>query len=303
MSRHGLHFCAEAGSTFYNPDHGKAKETAFELVRMAKYVGADSIKFQLFTADTLYSKKRAPEIYENIKKFEFPVEWLPDLRKCADDVGIELWCSFFNEDYLDAYSYLVDGIKIASGDLTNYSLVEKAARMARAHKIFLAISTGASWRNEIKDTLVVIGEQWSGLQLSSSAQGLVVYHCRSIYPAKPETMNLRSIGTSYSPHFHRSFYRGLSDHTMDSLTAQLATLLNCTYFEKHFRLADAYDNPDNIVALPPQKFREYVDDVLLAREIVGSNISRSVHLAEASKRKWARRGSDGLRPVPDEELD
>lgn len=292
--RDGLHFCAEVGSTFYHPISKIAKDNALHLINMAKWAGADSVKFQLFSADTLYNRDRAPEIHEKIKKFELPVEWLPDMRVQADRVGIQLWFSFFSLHHLKSYAHYADGIKVASGDLTNKPLIKLAAGLAAAYNVPLAISTGAALSHEVHEARKFINPYMQNIPK------FIVYHCKSAYPANPKIMNLR--GGLYSLRVTGAV-RGLSDHTHGSLAAQLALASGgYSWFEKHFKSTHAFDNPDNVVALTPPEFRNYINHILLAKEIMGTT-DKIVHPDEADERKWARRGKDGLRPVPDEELD
>jgi N-acetylneuraminate synthase len=156
----------------------------------------------------------------------------------------------------------------------------------------MSVSTGASTQEEIWATLNTIIKSYT-------VPRLIVFHCKSSYPADPLEMNLRA-GTNIS---YRVDNIGLSDHTRSSEAACLALASGYTYFEKHFcGIDDPHDNPDSVVALYPSEFKGYVSSLRRAEKILGSNIKR-VSKSEEKERVWARRGKNGLRPTEEYDAD
>lgn len=281
---------AEVGSCCYDPDPNTALKNALLAINETSICGADAVKFQLFRAHSLYSQERAPEIYENIKKYELPLEWLPKLSARAFALNLEFWLSFFSCALIDAAIEYVDVVKIASGDLTNDTLIEYAAKMCQEKDKQLAISTGAANLGEIFHALDIIG------RYPRTRYNMIGFHCVSAYPSTMESMNLSAI-KNFSYRMRGGI--GLSDHTkghQSNIVAQMAVAAGYTVFEKHVNLSGSAPAPDDVVALNKKQFSVYVESIRLAESIMGNGIKQPAD-QEISERKWARRGSDGLRPV------
>jgi N,N'-diacetyllegionaminate synthase len=234
----------------------------------------------------LYSRERTPDLWERVLKYEFPLEWLPDVRDVADELGVRLWASVFDAQIAHDAAGCLDAVKVASGDLMNERLIKAAAGLAEANGIPLVVSTGAGTLGEVG----LVG-CWA---LGESKPPLfVLFHCVSAYPAEPEAMNLRAFDL-LEP---RCDVVGLSDHTRSNLPAQLARAMGYTFFEKHFMLDDTpQDCPDAVVALRSGEFASYVRALRLADSIIGFPV-KEPHASEQAERLWARRGVDGLRPT------
>ena len=212
-----------------------------------------------------------------------PSSWLSNLRSHANFCGVEFWASVFDPELAwSACSYL-QGIKIASGDLTYDALVAEAAKVSAKCKYPLAISTGAATEEEISHALDVAH--------SHNPYQLILFHCNSTYPAEQEAMNLRA-GLIFRD---RVDAIGLSDHTLDSVSCCMAVGVGYTYFEKHFRGYQVENTPDAPISLMPNEFRNLITDIGRAETILGDGRKR-VFAGEIGERKWARRGEDGLRP-------
>jgi sialic acid synthase SpsE len=251
-----MEIIAEIGSTWHRPWNDEAaKAAALKSVRVAAACGATAVKFQLFRADTLYSKERAPELWERVRPYELPLDYL-------------------------------DGIKIASGDLTNEELIRVAGGQAEQYQIPLAISTGAGNAEEV----------WQAVKFATRHTAppiLILFHCASVYPAMPEEMNLRA----YEVLDPLCDAVGLSDHTLSDTTAMLARAAGYTFFEKHFMLhSTPRECPDAVVSISPTSFSVYVSYMKQSGQILGLPIKEPC-ANEASERLWARRGEDGLRPT------
>ncbi len=275
---------AEIGSTWARRKPNEAKAAIKKSIEVAARCGATIVKFQIFTADTLYSKERAPEQWEITKNNELPLEWLPWMKEEARGRKVKLWASVFNEDLATEAAPYLDGIKIASGDITNTSLVRHVVKLADKRVIDFGLSTGAANADEVVaaiQNVFVIN------------QDPIIFHCVSAYPAKGEWMNL-AVGREIE--FMYGVRLGLSDHTLSNIPAMIAVGMGYTVFEKHFMLSGTPQScGDRVVSMYPDKFQKYVNSIRKAEKIVGSEV-RKVHPEEADERIWARRGSDGLRP-------
>ena len=276
---------AEVGSNWYTDNRSRARGNVVRSIAEAASAGATIVKFQIFTADTLYSKERAPAAWENIKKYEFPIDVLPDAHAMAIHVGVKLWATVFSPSLLDAIplTYL-DGIKVASGDLTYTELLKAMAKKSALHKIPLAISIGAANAQEIREAITTAR--------LFDVHSLVMFYCVSSYPAPLESMNLAS-GMIFRDQVDAV---GFSDHTLGCGAAVVATCLGYTYFEKHFAGWDSEVTPDTSVSMNPDRFREYSNTIVGTQVIIGTS-EKLIYRGEMSERINARRGPDGLRPA------
>ncbi len=277
---------AEIGSTWYHPNKTTALHHAIQSIRDAARCGVSAVKFQLFAADTLYSKERAPEVYERIKQYELPLDWIPILKDAAHENRVEFWLSVFDVGLLDEVYQHLDGIKIASGDITNFPLLKKAAHYSKARQIPLVVSTGAAAETEVTMMLSITDK--------FIPYDLTVMHCVSAYPTDISKVNLRTI-----PRLFRNMRVqkvGFSDHTLTNDAAVLALALGASMFEKHFTINNAFSNPDEVVAVTPEDFRDYIADLYTAKEMLGVE-EILIDDSERGERVWARRDtSDWLRP-------
>jgi len=281
-----LDFIAEVGSNWKASTYNESYKLAMSAIIQAANAGATIVKFQIFKADTLYSKMRAPKLWKRFQDYELPLEWLPDLQTQAHDAGVQIWYSVFDPNLIGQVAQYTDGLKLASGDLLYRPLYMEMAAVSEEYQIPMAISTGMANTEEI----VLMLED---IVFSAKDEGIYLMNCVSSYPAKAEDYALNSI---YDIGIEWADRIGLSDHTMDSLTAQLAVARGYTFFEKHFRPDNSYFSPDAIVSMTPNGFKQYVQDIKLANQILGIYRKEPV-ASETNDRLWARRGSDGLRPT------
>lgn len=248
-------------------NHGQDFKRAVAMIRKAKECGADAVKFQVYTPDTLtininnkYFRIRHPKwkgqtLYDLYKKAYTPWEWFGDLKKAADDCGIIFFATAFDKSSIDFLEDLgVPFHKIASFELVDLPLIEYAARTRKP----LILSTGMASQNEIKDAVEAarIG----------GARDLVLLKCVSSYPARPEEMNLCTI-----PDMAKRFKYpvGLSDHTLGNAVAIAAVTLGAVIIEKHFTLSRKIKTPDNFFSIEPSEFKELVTSVRIAERGVG----------------------------------
>lgn len=250
-------------SANHNQDFG----TAVKLIKKAKECGADAVKFQAYTPDSLtihednryfrikHLKWGGQTLYQLYRKSYIPLSWLGRLKKVADDEDMIFFATAFDKSAVD----LLESIgapfhKIASFELVDLSLIEYAAKTRKP----LILSTGMATLPEIKEAV--------GVARKSGARDITLLKCVSNYPAKAEDMNLRTI-----PRLANLFkcHVGLSDHTLGTIVPVAAASLGAVMIEKHFTLSNRKESPDSFFSLEPDDFRKMVKDVRTVEKALG----------------------------------
>ncbi len=250
-------FVAEAGL-----NHGGSKEKAMAMVRAAKWAGADAIKFQTFKAERLNSKTRAQlthtkdvDLQDLFKKLELDFDAFRVIHSEANRIGIEFLSTPFDEESVDFLEELgVGAFKIASGDITHSPLVKHIARKGKP----ILLSTGMSTADEIEKAI-----DWI---YTSQNNQIILLHCVSAYPPKPEELNLKSI------EFLRDRFGlpvGFSDHSVDNMGALIAVSLGAQVFERHFMLDTRGDVPDRDVSFDTKQLRASIEELRSIRSMLG----------------------------------
>ena len=272
---------ADVSSNWKRGTNDDSFACVLDHVEKAAKAGASIVKLQLFQAEKLYSKERAPAQWTQAKKYEFPLDWLSKVRDHAKKNKIKLWASVFDKDTANQSAPFLSGIKIASGDLTNTDLILNVLPIVKKYNLDFVVSTGAATIDEVYHLHELL-----------KSKGITPYmlHCVSIYPSKAEDYNLECLCSIAKQNL------GLSDHTgtVDPMLIGMAIALGCILFEVHFAV-DETDSPDMCVSLLPDELAEYRKQMYRAVEILGSAWKHPLS-DEAAERKWARRGDDGLRP-------
>jgi len=249
-------------------NHGHCYDKALELIRAAKDAGADAIKLQTYTADTLtidcgnehfqigkgtlWEGKNLYQLYEEAYT---PWEWQPNLKAAAEELGLDCFSTPFDftaVDFLEAMD--VPAHKIASFELVDLPLIRKIARTGKP----VIMSTGMA-------TLTEISEAVCAFRGAGGTQ-LALLKCNSGYPAPPEEMNLRTI-----PDMAERFGVpvGLSDHTLGISAAVAAVALGACIIEKHLILCRADGGPDAAFSIEPHEFKSMVDAIREAEKTLG----------------------------------
>lgn len=285
---HPCYIIAEIGS-----NHGRNLDIAKKMIEVAKDGGCDAVKFQSYTADGLYSRytPRISEMegrshanetpYELIKRIQMPIEWHPILKEHCDKVGITFCSTPFDENMVNVLeSVKVPYYKIASYEITHYPLLRKIAQLGKP----VVLSTGNSDMEDIRLAVNTLEK--------NGCREIALLHCVSQYPAKYEDMNLRCIDTLRSEF---GCPVGLSDHTMDNISAVAAVALGACIIEKHFTLDRNTFGPDHSFALEPAELKTLVDSVRATELALGSG-NKAVQASEEENHKIGRRsliaGSD-----------
>lgn len=262
-------------------NHGQNFKRAVALIKAAKACGADAIKFQAYTPDTLtidvnnkYFKISHPKwggqtLHQLYKKAYTPWSWFEKLRRVADSEGVIFFATAFDKTSVDFLEDLdVPVHKIASFELVDLPLIEYAAKTGKP----LIMSTGMASLKEIKEAVKAAR--------NNGAKDVALLKCVSSYPSKPDDMNLMTI-----PDMKRLFrsYIGISDHTLGICAAIAAFSLGATIVEKHLTLSRKIKTPDSFFSLEPDEFRQLADNIrevtkALGRVRYGATIDEKKHM-------------------------
>jgi pseudaminic acid synthase len=277
---HPIYIIAEVSA-----NHHQDFEQAVKIIRAAKDAGADAVKLQTYTPDTMTIACTRPEfriegtiwhgrnLYELYGEAFTPWEWQPRLKQVADDLGLDLFSSPFDGSAVDFLEKMnVPAHKLASFELVDIPLIQKMARTGKP----LIISTGMATIEEIEEAVQAARQ--------SGAMQIALLKCTSAYPSAPEEMNLRTI-----PELSRRFNApvGLSDHTMGTTVPVAAAVLGACIIEKHITLSRSEPGPDSTFSLEPEEFKAMVDAVRIAEKALGE-IHFGVGAKEASSRVFRR---------------
>lgn len=250
-------------------NHNQSKQRALELVDAAAATGADAIKLQTYTADTLTIDSDQPHFRVNVagawqgdtlyglyQKAYTPWEWQRELKDRAEQHGLPLFSSPFDETAVEFLEGLrVPLYKVASLEIRDLALLRAIARTKKP----VILSRGAA---SVADIELALGTLRQG-----GCTEVMVLHCVSAYPARPSEMNLSTI-----PDIARRFgvISGLSDHTLGTTVAIASVALGAHVIEKHFTLRRADGGPDAEFSLEPAEFAQLVAGVREASQALGS---------------------------------
>ena len=267
-------------------NHGQDFNQAVQIVKAAKEAGADAVKLQTYTPDTLtldcdneYFQIGKGTIWEgkNLHKLYgeayTPWDWQPKLKLLAEELGLDCFSSpfdFSSVDFLETMN--VPAYKIASFELVDLPLIRRVAATGKP----TIMSTGMASLGEIEDAVRAFRE--------AGGQELALLKCTSAYPSPPEEMNLRTIA-----HLAEMFHvpAGLSDHTLGITVPVTAVAMGACIIEKHFTLSRAAGGPDAAFSLEPQEFKAMVEAVRTAERALG-RVNYDVTKKEQASRMFRR---------------
>ncbi|MEG0758312.1 MAG: pseudaminic acid synthase, partial [Raoultibacter sp.] len=258
-----LHRKLTSGEVYFiaemSANHGNNLDIALRIVEEAAAAGADCLKVQTYTADTLtldcdkdcflikgglWDGRRLYDLYADAS---FPWEWHEPVKKRCEDLGMDFLSTPFDESAVDFLDELgCDVFKIASFELVDIPLIEYAASKGKT----LIMSTGMASLEEIEDAV--------NAAKSSGTKEIVLLRCCSEYPANPADMNLASI-PDMSERFGVKV--GFSDHSMGHSADVVAACLGACVIEKHFCLGRDIKTADSEFSMAPAEYRAMVDAV------------------------------------------
>lgn len=249
-------------------NHNGSKQTALDSIRAAKQAGADAIKIQTYTADTLTLNCDKPDFrlgdglwagetfYSLYKKAYTPWEWHEEIFKVAHEEGLVCFSTPFDKTAVDLLESLNSPIyKIASFEITDIPLIQY---IASKHKPII-LSTGIAMKEDIELALNTIRKEGNN--------DITLLKCTSAYPAPIEDANLLTI-----PDMKKRFSVkvGLSDHTEGSIVPIAAVALGAEVVEKHFIIDRSIGGPDSAFSMEAKEFQQMVDDIRKVEKSLGN---------------------------------
>ena len=235
-------------------NHNGSIELAKKSIKAAKESGADAIKIQTYTPDTMtinsskddfIIKKglwKGYKLYDLYNEAHTPFEWHKDLFEYSRKIGIDIFSSPFDESAVDLLEDLdVPAFKIASFELCDHQLIKYIAKKNKP----MLLSTGMASLDEIKEAVLVAQD--------NGCSKLLLFHCISAYPAPLEEANLKNI-----LHLRKEFKLevGLSDHTLGNIASLTAVALGATAIEKHFTISRKNNGPDTDFSIEPKELQD-----------------------------------------------
>jgi pseudaminic acid synthase len=248
-------------------NHNQSIERAEAIVREAAASGANAVKLQTYTADTLtipcdneFFRIRGGlwegyTLHQLYQEAYTPWEWQPRLKTLAHELGMECFSTPFDASSVDFLEKMdVVCYKVASFEIVDVPLLKKIASTGKP----VIMSTGMATLSEIDDAVKALRE--------GGTQDIALLKCTSAYPAPAEEANVRTI-----PYLSQVFDcpAGISDHTKGSAVAVTAVAVGASVVEKHFTLSRSDGGPDSDFSLEPAEFKQMVSDIRMAEASLG----------------------------------
>jgi pseudaminic acid synthase len=266
-------------------NHNHDLDRALEIVDVAARAGADAIKLQTYTADTLTIDSDRPEfqvsgtiwegetLYSLYQKAALPYDWHAPLFARARAHGMQALSTPFDVAAVDFLEDLgVDFYKIASSELVDIPLIKRVAQTGKP----VLISTGMGTLEEVEEAVATLRD--------NGCNEICLLKCTAAYPARVEEANLHTM-LAYGTHF--DVLTGLSDHTMGPTLPVVATALGASVIEKHLTLSRADGGPDCAFSLEPDEFAAMVANVRDAEAGLGA-VSFAPSAGEVRSRDFRR---------------
>ncbi|MGJ8697650.1 MAG: pseudaminic acid synthase [Verrucomicrobiaceae bacterium] len=250
-------------------NHNGSLDNALDIVRLAAEAGADAVKIQTYTADTMTLDSDADpfivkggtlwdgqKLYDLYAQAHTPWDWHQAIFDKAKEHGLDCFSTPFDAtavDFLEQFDPPYH--KVASFELTDHPLLQKIASTGRN----VIMSTGMSTLEEIEESVAILQD--------NGCPEITLLKCTSSYPAPPEEANLSRIADMARRFGVRT---GLSDHTMGATVPIAAVALGAQVIEKHFCRSRNEPGPDSAFSMEPQEFREMVDAIRIAEKAIGT---------------------------------
>jgi len=248
----------------HNQDFGQA----VKIIEAARHSGADAVKLQTYTPDTLtidcnneYFRIKGTlwegrTLHDLYGEAYTPWEWQPKLKRVAESLGLDLFSTPFDSTSVDFLEGMgVPAYKVASFEIVDLPLIRKIAATGKP----VILSTGMASLAEVEEAVQVIRQ--------TGTENLALLKCTSAYPAPIEEANLRTI-----PHLSQAFDVpvGLSDHTLGLAAPVAAVTLGACIVEKHFTLSRSMPGPDSSFSMEPDEFKAMVNAIRETEQALGS---------------------------------
>ncbi len=263
-------------------NHNRDFDKATAILQAAKDAGADAVKLQTYTPDTLtidcdkdYFRVGKGSIWEGRTLYDLykdaytPWDWQPKLMDLATKLDLDLFSTPFDPSAVDFLEEMgVPAYKVASFEIVDIPLLRKIADTGKP----VILSTGMASIGEIEEAVATLREKGS--------TDIVLLKCTSAYPSPPEEMNLHTIR-----HLSETFSlpAGLSDHTLGSAVSIAGVALGASVIEKHFTLTRSDPGPDSSFSMEPHEFREMVESIRIVEKAMGKISYEVTEKQEASK--------------------
>ncbi len=258
-----VYFIAEMSA-----NHAGKLDYALEIVRKAKEAGADCLKIQTYTADTLtldcdneyFQIKtglwKGYKRYDLYKEAYTPWEWQPEIKAECERLGMDFLSTPFDKTAVDFLEEMgAEFFKIASFELVDLPLLRYTASKGKP----IILSCGLASEEEIAEAVQAIESQGN--------RQIVLLKCCSEYPADENDMNLQTI-VDMKQKF--GYPVGLSDHSMGNIADVVGAVLGACVIEKHFCISRSIKNPDSAFSMEPKEYQEMVENVKRAKAVCGA---------------------------------
>lgn len=248
-------------------NHAGSFDNAIEIIHAAKEAGADCVKLQTYTPDTITmdcdnqyfnlmgGTWKGENLYKLYGKAFTPWEWQQDLKNEAGKIGIDFLSTPFDKTAVDFLEDIgIEAYKIASFELIDIPLIDYVASKNKT----IIMSTGMGSFEEVEEAVRTIKKHHDNF---------VLLKCSSAYPAITDDMNLATMVDMKNKF---NCIVGLSDHSMGAVGAVSAVALGARVIEKHFCLSRDIQNPDSSFSMEPEEFSKMVNDIRMAEIAIGS---------------------------------
>ncbi|MDC3050713.1 pseudaminic acid synthase [bacterium] len=266
-------------------NHNKDINVMIESIKEAKRIGANAVKIQTYTPDTMTIESNKSDffvkgtiwnnqnLYSLYKEAYTPWEWHKKLFKVAEEIGIIIFSTPFDKTSVDFLEKLnVPAYKIASFEITDIPLIKYIASKKKP----IILSTGIAYEDDIRLALSTIR--------SEGNNEIILLKCTSSYPSPIGESNLVSI-RSFDQKYQ--VIPGLSDHTLGKICPVVAVSLGARFIEKHFKLNDKILGPDSDFSMNSKDFKLMVQDIRNAEKALGKKDMNPSDL-QVKGRKFAR---------------
>ncbi len=268
----GSRYVGEGERTFLvaevSANHLQDYDRAEVIIRAAKEAGADAVKLQTYTPDTItldcdndYFQITQGTIWDGTtlhKLYEeayTPWEWQPKLKELANGLGMECFSSPFDATAVDFMREMdMPAYKVASFEINDIPLIRRIARVGKP----VIFATGIAYLEDIERALAICKEEGN--------EQVILLKCTSTYPSPYEDMNLKVI-----PHMAETFdcLAGLSDHSMGTAVAVASVALGAKMVEKHLTLSRSDGGPDAAFSMEPEEFRKMAEEIRIVEKALG----------------------------------